>query len=72
MSTSGFQTDKVCVRCHKEFNGYPAISRRDNLTKICPECGNEEAFIDYYGLKAMTKWQQERELTFRKKLGLIK
>lgn len=27
---------------------FPALSRRDNKTKICPACGRREAFEDYY------------------------
>lgn len=40
-----------CPKCGKEFIDYPAISREDNETEICPECGVKEAFNDY--LKAM-------------------
>lgn len=32
-----------CPKCHKEFTEYPAISREDNKTEICPECGLREA-----------------------------
>jgi hypothetical protein len=58
--------EKVCNRCGKTYEEHPAISRRDRVTKICSECGNEEAFIDYHGLKKMLPEQQKRELTFRK------
>ena len=40
---------KICPRCGKEYDGYPAISRKDNKTEICPDCGIEEAFEDYFG-----------------------
>lgn len=56
----------VCSRCGKTYIEHPAISRRDNSTKICAECGNEEAYVDYYGLKKIPEEQQKRELTFRK------
>lgn len=36
---------KICNRCGKEYTGYPALSRRDNKTMICPECGLKEAII---------------------------
>lgn len=40
--------DPLCPRCHKEVVGeHPAISRRDNETEICSECGTEEAIFDY-------------------------
>lgn len=34
---------KTCPRCGKSYKGYPAISRVDNQTPICPECGTREA-----------------------------
>ena len=37
------QIYQACPICSKEFNCYPAISRKDNKTKICPECGIKEA-----------------------------
>jgi len=39
-----------CPRCGKPYTDYPAISRRDNKTEICPECGTAEAFEDYFGI----------------------
>lgn len=36
-----------CPKCKKEFTGYPAISRKDNKTEICPECGVREAIEAY-------------------------
>ena len=38
--------DPRCPRCKEEFNGYPAISRRDNATPICAGGGIEEAMED--------------------------
>lgn len=38
---------RTCPRCLKRYNEYPAISRKDNKTKICPQCGNEEAILDF-------------------------
>lgn len=40
-----------CPHCGKEYGDYPALSRRDNKTNICPECGREEAFVDRYDLE---------------------
>lgn len=34
---------KICPRCGKSYKGHPAISRADNLTPICHECGTREA-----------------------------
>ena len=37
----------LCARCKQSFDGYPAISRLDNKTEICPECGELEAMEQY-------------------------
>lgn len=34
---------KVCARCGNAIIGYPAISRKDNKTEICSNCGTLEA-----------------------------
>jgi hypothetical protein len=39
--------DPLCPRCNKPLGAYPALSRRDNATDICSDCGTEEAFYDY-------------------------
>ena len=36
----------VCPRCGKPYSGYPALSRRNNTTEICPDCGTREALED--------------------------
>lgn len=36
-----------CPKCKKEFTEHPAISREDNETEICPECGVREAMEAY-------------------------
>lgn len=36
-------TDELCPICNKELGQYPAISRKDNKTKVCSECGTLEA-----------------------------
>ena len=33
----------ICPICKKEFNNPPALSRKDNKTEICSECGLKEA-----------------------------
>lgn len=41
---------QICPICHKRYNTPPAISRKDNKTKICSECGLKEAiyrFVNY-------------------------
>lgn len=38
---------KKCPICGKTYNTPPAISRKDNKTKICSKCGTEEALLDW-------------------------
>lgn len=38
-----------CPRCRAMITGFPALSRRDNKTKICSECGTLEAMEDFTG-----------------------
>ena len=33
----------ICPKCGRVYLGYPAISRIDNKTEICPDCGIGEA-----------------------------
>lgn len=33
----------VCPKCGREYTGHPALSRLDNETLICPDCGTREA-----------------------------
>lgn len=35
--------ERVCPMCGKVYRAYPAVSRKDNLTEICPDCGTREA-----------------------------
>ena len=37
------ETTKICPKCGKTYRGHPALSRVDNETPICPECGTREA-----------------------------
>ena len=34
---------KVCPRCNRPYFGPSALSRADNETQICPDCGTREA-----------------------------
>jgi rRNA maturation protein Nop10 len=46
-----------CPRCGGKLPiGYPgALSRRDNKTEICSDCGMIEAFIDFVKAKRKEK-----------------
>jgi len=40
---------RVCPRCGRTYTEYPALSRVDNETAICPDCGTKEA-LDSLGI----------------------
>ena len=46
---------KTCSKCGKTYTGYGAISREDNKTEICSECGTKEA------LEVFTKHLEEKK-----------
>ena len=37
------RTRAVCPLCGEAYHGYPALSRADNKTLICPDCGIRQA-----------------------------
>lgn len=39
---------RICRRCGRKYYEPPAISRKDGKTKICSNCGNKEALLDYF------------------------
>lgn len=45
---------RKCPICGAVYEGYPAISRKDNKTEICPDCGTLEA-LDAMGATQETK-----------------
>lgn len=42
-----YDINKWCHKCKKVYKGYGALSRRDNKTEICSECGVVEALEDF-------------------------
>lgn len=40
----------VCPKCGKTYTEHPALSRVDNETPICPDCGTLEA-LESIGVK---------------------
>lgn len=34
---------RVCPLCGREYTGQPALSRTDNETPVCPDCGTRQA-----------------------------
>lgn len=49
-----FKVYPVCPKCHQDYYGYPAISRKDNKTKICDKCGLTEALTDFFEYEKKT------------------
>jgi len=45
-----------CPHCKEQMSKFPALSRRDNKTLICSDCGRREALEDIYNY---CKWQEE-------------
>ncbi len=42
-----FDVFPICPICCEDYDEHPAISRRDNKTKICSSCGTKEAMLDF-------------------------
>lgn len=38
---------RICPICGNEYTEHPAISRKDNITEICPACGTKEALESF-------------------------
>lgn len=43
------QKEWICPRCKKVTTDYPALSRKDNKTKVCSQCGLDQAMIQFAG-----------------------
>lgn len=42
---------RICPTCNGILEGHPALSRRDNETEICNDCGVREALEDFVNYK---------------------
>ena len=42
---------RVCPLCRQTYGGHPALSRTDNETPICPDCGTRQA-LESIGVSA--------------------
>lgn len=49
-----------CLRCGDVFSDYPALSRLDNKTEICPDCGELEA-MEQYMFGYVPNWLEGKE-----------
>ena len=52
---------KICPKCNKKYDGYPAISRVDNKTKVCPTCGTKEALDAFKNIQKTKSSQKVAE-----------
>lgn len=43
MKNETIERIRVCPLCGKAYSAPPALSRTDNETLICPDCGTREA-----------------------------
>lgn len=43
MKTNKANIKRICPKCGKGYSEHPALSRFDNQTLICPDCGVREA-----------------------------
>ena len=43
LEDAGMTATKVCPLCGRTYTGHPALSRKDDNTPICPDCGTLEA-----------------------------
>lgn len=43
MKSFEIEHERVCPRCGAVYHEHPALSREDNETQICPDCGVREA-----------------------------
>lgn len=58
---------RVCPICNREYEGVPALSRTDNETLICPECGTAQALDD--ALRGSDMPEEEKQAY---KAGILK
>ena len=62
--TAEFST---CPICGRQYFGYPALSRTDNKTLICPDCGVAEAIAIFMNNKEDVKNEQRNNTEQRNK-----
>ncbi len=68
MKTNNIDRIAVCPKCGSTYYGHPALSRTDNFTPICPDCGVREA-LD--GMGVSTEEQESILKTIHRCLGQV-
>ena len=46
MKDGTINNGRICPCCGKTYREYPALSRIDNKTLICPDCGTRQALSE--------------------------
>lgn len=54
-----------CPRCNREYVASPTISRQDNKTEICPNCGMIESLVTF-----SEHIEKEKRKSYRRKIML--
>ena len=62
----------LCPRCGGSSKLPPALSRRDNKTKICSDCGTEEAVFDLMIYAVWWTGEKERQKLIKKERKWLK
>lgn len=57
--TENSDINNKCPKCNNELGKYPAISRKDNKTEICSNCGMLEALDDFYKATKGKEYEQK-------------
>lgn len=52
INDNSFKIYNICPICHQEYSRPPAVSRKDNKTYICSNCGTKEALYDFINKRA--------------------
>lgn len=52
INDNSFKIYNICPICHQEYSRLPAVSRKDNKTYICSNCGTKEALYDFINKRA--------------------
>lgn len=58
---------RICPICGNEYTEHPAISRKDNITEICPACGTKEALEAFLVSKTESKENATNYCIFEKR-----
>lgn len=59
---------RICPVCGDEYTEHPAISRKDNITEICPKCGMKEALDVFINERLVNKEDDSRYCIFEKRI----